>query len=178
MIKQIKENIYSFEFQEFGCISYLVKINNQNILIDTSSKENEKELIDSLKELNLETKDIDIVILTHAHYDHIENKDLFSNAKIYANFNESIERDHSRKKLKNLIKIKNQPIKEFKIYDAPGHTPEDIVILYGNVLFSGDVIFHNGYIGRTDFPESDENKMKNSLEFLKSLNFEVLCPGH
>ena len=46
-----------------------------------------------------------------------------------------------------------------------------------NALFSGDTIFHNG-IGRTDLPNSQPEKMAESLEKIKKLNIKTLCPGH
>ena len=105
MIKKITPNIHSIEFKEFGSIVYLVQIQKQNILIDTSSKENSSQLISSLKELNLKPEDITTIILTHAHYDHIENIHLFPNAKIYSNKN-----------------INEFPLKEFNFYK---HAPNE-----------------------------------------------------
>lgn len=178
MITKLKENVYSFEFTNFGSLVYLIKLEKENILIDTSSKENKEELISSLKELNLNSQDIKTIILTHAHFDHIENLNLFPNAKIYSNFTESINMNHTRTKIENLIPIEKLPFKKFKIHKTPGHTKEDIIILYENMLFSGDVIFNGGYIGRTDFPESNPNEMQKSLNFIKNLKFDILCPGH
>jgi glyoxylase-like metal-dependent hydrolase (beta-lactamase superfamily II) len=103
---------------------------------------------------------------------------LFPNAKIYGNFTKQINPDHTQTEIKNILPIENQPIKEFKIYKTPGHTQGDILIQYKNILFTGDVIFHDGYIGRTDFPESNQEKMDKSLEFIKTLKFDILCAGH
>ncbi|MEA3399459.1 MAG: MBL fold metallo-hydrolase [Patescibacteria group bacterium] len=178
MITKISPEVSKIKFKNFGSLVYLIKIKNQNILIDTSSKENEKELVSSLKELNLTPKDISIIILTHAHYDHIDNITLFPNSKIYSDFKKAINRNHSQTKIKNILPIEKQLIKKFKIYKTPGHTQNDILILYKNILFSGDVIFHRGSIGRTDLPESSPEKMKKSLEFIKTINYEILAPGH
>ena len=73
MITQISKEVTEIKMQKFGSKVYLIQIKNKNILIDTSSKENAKELISSLKELNLKPEDITTIILTHGHYDHIEN---------------------------------------------------------------------------------------------------------
>lgn len=178
MIKKITEEITEINFFNEGSIVYLIKLKDQNILIDTSSKKNKNKLINSLNDLKIKPEEINIIFLTHAHYDHIENINLFTKAKIYSNFEHSINQDHSRTKLKNLLPIEKQPIKEFTIYKTPGHTPEDIIILYKNILISGDVIFNDGYIGRTDFLESIPEKMKQSLEFISKLKFDILCPGH
>lgn len=178
MITQITPEVKAIHFQNFGSIVYLIQTNNQNILIDTSAKENSKELISSLKSLTLSPKDINIIILTHAHYDHTENINLFPNAKIYGNLKKQINPNHTQTEIPNILPIEQQPIKQFKIYKTPGHTQGDILIQYKNILFSGDTIFHNGYLGRTDFPESNPEKMQQSLEFIKKLDFDILCPGH
>lgn len=73
MIKKIKENVFQLYFKEFGSCVYLINLKNKNILIDTSSEENSKELISDLKQLNFELRDIDVVILTHYHWDHTGN---------------------------------------------------------------------------------------------------------
>jgi len=178
MITQISPDVTSIDFRNAGSIVYLIKFNNKNILIDTSSKENGEGLIKYLKEENLSPEHINIIILTHPHYDHVENINLFPKAKIYGDFNKTINEDNTRETLDNIIPIEKFPFKEFKFYKTPGHTGEDIVILYKNILFSGDVIFHEGYIGRTDFPESIPEKMQNSLKLIKNLKYDILCPGH
>jgi len=218
MITQISQKVKAINFQNFGSIVYLIQLPNQNILIDTSSKENSKELISSLQFLNISPEDINIIILTHAHYDHTENINLFPNAKIYGDFKKQINSDHTQTEIKNILPIEKLPNSkieqsssnnnyeqkqiignkgelkysngrsgigmddcsktQFKIHKTPGHTEGDILIQYKNILFSGDIIFHNGYVGRTDFPESNTEKMQQSLEFIKKLDFDILCPGH
>lgn len=194
MIKQITPEVTAIHFQNFGSIAYLLQLaisgKRQAVLIDTSSKENKQELISSLKELNLTLEDINTIILTHAHYDHVENINLFPNAKIYGNFTHIINPDHTQKFMKDpkILPISDCPLissnqqstvnRPLFYYPAPGHTPGDIIILYKNILFSGDVIFHGGYIGRNDFPESNIKDQQKSLQMLSKLKFNTLCPGH
>ncbi len=52
-----------------------------NIIVDTSSKDNRELIIEELKKLGLKPADIDIVINTHSHHDHVGNNDLFNNAE-------------------------------------------------------------------------------------------------
>ncbi len=160
MITPIKPNIFQLHFKEFGSTVYLLKINNQNILIDTSSEENQQELLKNLSQQNLKPKDIHIILLTHNHWDHNSNIHSFPNAKLYNNNN-----------------INTLPIKEIEIHKVPGHTKDSLAFLYNKCLFSGDTLFDNG-IGRTDFPESEPEKMQDSLDRLKSLDYDILCPGH
>jgi glyoxylase-like metal-dependent hydrolase (beta-lactamase superfamily II) len=161
-IKKIKDNIFQFSFEEFGSCVYLLKL-KKNILIDTSSKENKQEFLDNLKELKIKPEQINLLLLTHKHWDHIENKDLFSNAKIYS--------------LENL-KENIPEISEIKIIKTPGHTKDSLCFLYEDILFSGDTLFDNGYIGRTDLPGSEPKEMKKSLKKLEKINYKILCPGH
>jgi len=164
MIKQITKNIWQLNFRIFSSCVYLIK-KPKIILIDTGSKEVKQKLLQDLKKLNINSNNIKSIILTHNHYDHSGNLDLFPNAKIYS--------------LKNLNQLKKQ-FPEFKIFKTPGHTSDSICILYKNVLFSGDTIFdkeHN-YIGRTDLPESVPEKMPESLELIKKIPYKILAPGH
>jgi len=137
-----------------------MKIKDKNILIDTGSREIKQELLQDLKSLNITPEKIDILIMTHNHWDHNGNLELFSKEKIYQHSN-----------------INKLPVKEFKIYKVPGHTRNSIAILYNEFLFSGDTLFHNG-IGRTDLRESIPEKIDESLKFLRSLPYKTLCPGH
>ena len=122
MINKITPNIFQLYFKNFGSTVYLIKLKEKNILIDTSSKDNEKELIQNLKELSLEPKNINTIILTHNHWDHVGNNKIFQNAKIL---------DYKNKQEIETI------LPQSKVIDAKGHTQTDICILYENILFSG-----------------------------------------
>ena len=207
MITQIKPNVTQLSFQAFGSTVYLIKLNNKtstdsyssreqssllkakrtqrdfvshpkgqspapkakrtviapaitNILIDTSTKENKQELIQDLKKLNLTPEQINTIITTHNHYDHVGNNSLFKNAKIITN-----------KNTQDLLK-------ELKPIQTPGHTQDSFCILYDDILFSGDTIFHEGGRGRTDLPGGNTQQIFESIEKLKQLNYKILCPGH
>ena len=65
--------------------AFLVKANGKNILVDSGVGEN---LVKNLNDLKIDPKQIDIVLLTHMHYDHIGGllKDglaVFPNAEVY-----------------------------------------------------------------------------------------------
>ncbi|MEK6823747.1 MAG: MBL fold metallo-hydrolase [Nanoarchaeota archaeon] len=164
MLNKIGKNIYQLHFKEFGSCVYVLK-NKFTILIDTSSASAKEELLNDLKILKIPPEKVNVVILTHNHYDHIENLGLFSNSKIYR-----------AEKLNENSKIKELP--EIKIIETPGHTPESKCFLYQNILFSGDTMFHNGGIGRMDLPGGSEEQMRKSLEKLSKIKFKIFCPGH
>lgn len=207
MIKQIADNVWQFYFNNLGSNCYIIKSEGKNILIDTSVEENKQELISGLNKLKLNPANIDIVLLTHLHYDHAGNIELFENAKIYAsiqeikdlrekpfgtvlneNFIEKIvEGEGKTKPTCEFIKIGNvkiEPIENFelksiKVIDVPGHTRGSIAFFMPKekILLSGDTLFDEG-IGRTDLPTSKAEEMEKSLIKLRKLNYKILCAGH
>ncbi len=66
----------------------------------------------------------------------------------------------------------------FKFLSFPGHTPGCSAVQIEDALFSGDFIF-KGSIGRVDFPYSNPQEMKKSLEkFLGFTKDLTIYPGH
>jgi hydroxyacylglutathione hydrolase len=154
-----------------------------------------KILIDAGNEFE---KPVDLLILTHLHPDHIfyaKNIQKRTNCKIIIG-----KGDENLKLLFNYFstwqgkKIKefkidrileendkiNTGIYDFKILKLPGHSLGSIGIYEKKheILFSGDTIFNNGFIGRTDFFHSDEMLMKKTLIKLKKLKIKHLFSGH
>jgi glyoxylase-like metal-dependent hydrolase (beta-lactamase superfamily II) len=160
MINKIRNNVFQLHFTEFGSCVYVVLLKDIKIVIDTGSEENQDELIRDLRELGLGPEEVDVVLLTHRHWDHVGNLELFSKAEVY---------DYENRM--------EMHIEGIEIIEVPGHTKDSLAFVYEGVLFSGDTLFHNG-IGRTDFPESEPEKMAESLKMLRDLDYEVLCPGH
>ena len=67
----------------FGiCSLLLLRVAGRTILFDTGPFRVRAALIEALKARGLTPKDIDTVFLTHLHWDHVENLDLFAHAEI------------------------------------------------------------------------------------------------
>lgn len=65
-----------------------------------------------------------------------------------------------------------------KFRHFPGHTPGCSTIEINDAMFSGDFIFERS-IGRTDFPYSSPQQMRESLEEFKKISYDkTIYPGH
>ena len=162
-----------------------------DILVDTGTGMNEEYLPQKIKEIGLSIDDIDIVVNTHCHYDHVGGNYLFPNSKVAMHekdakilqdennpltagflFGRSIKRRDVDVILKEGDKIAN-----FEIIHTPGHSPGGISLWDGEILISGDTVFANGGFGRLDIGGNPQ-EMAESLEKLNNLDVEYLLPGH
>lgn len=69
---------------------------------------------------------------------------------------------------------------KLEVLETPGHS-EGSICLYERtekVLFSGDTVFPDGNIGRTDMYGGDTIKLIKSIEKLTGLNVKTMYPGH
>lgn len=186
-IKQITQNI-----TQINNDSNIYIIKDLNLAIDAGNKQYFKQTKEELNK-TINPKQIKSVILTHIHYDHIGCYTLFPNAKFYAS--DKIIEDYNQNKLNYILsqeitnefnKIQLHPIselelpKQYQIIETPGHCKSCICIYdkENQILFSGDTLFDNNMVGRTDLPKSEPEKQENSLNKLKQLDIKILCPGH
>ena len=66
----------------------------------------------------------------------------------------------------------------FRVIHIPGHTPGSVCYDFGDHLFTGDTLFHDGW-GRTDLPGGNEEDLFRSLRNLIPLSREKeVHPGH
>jgi glyoxylase-like metal-dependent hydrolase (beta-lactamase superfamily II) len=170
----VDSNVYFLDFKE-------------KMIIDTGPPDYKEKVRKELsKKVALDK--VDRVIFTHLHYDHAGNFDLFPNAKFYASEEEIrlFNKDKANAILHPVIAekfdVRLNPLKSlegFDIIKTPGHTSGSISLFYKKekILFSGDTLFFNGY-GRLDLPTSEAQKMGESLNKLKELDFKILAPGH
>lgn len=141
------------------------------------------------------------IIATHGHFDHIM---AVTELKLAYNIPFCIHQDdeflvkNMKSSAKHFLGIETDPppiIDEFlnpkskikigdnylKTIESPGHTPGSCC-LYSkeeNILFTGDLLFARGGVGRTDFSYSDTGKLKKSLKKIFKLPPETqILPGH
>ena len=182
-MQKLAENIYKINVDSNV---YFLDL-KEKIVIDAGPREYREQVEKELSKL-IDLGKVQKVIFTHIHYDHIGNFDLFPNAKFYTskeeiellNKNKIFAIGHSL--LAKTFNIKLDELGEldgFDIIKTPGHTKGSFCLFYkkDKILFSGDTLFFNG-IGRTDFPFSAPDKMQDSLDKLKKLDYKILAPGH
>ena len=98
---------------------------NHNIIVDSGLPGEGKKIISELSNLGFGIADIDIVINTHLHGDHIGNNALFSNAKFIAHEKELPARLNNVR----VINENYQVSENIKIIETPGHTPGSISVV-------------------------------------------------
>ncbi len=149
--------------------------------------------------INEDVCEIEYIILTHGHGDHIggvsEFQTLFPKAKLVASVFEkeflataslNMSMDCCGKDIGleadiwvkdgDVLKVGNM---DLKMISTPGHTPGGMCILVDKILFSGDTLFQQS-IGRTDFPGGSFSQLSNSIKNkLFTLPEDVVVyPGH
>ncbi len=198
MYKEIIPELYRITTAKPSCVSYLVKTDNRNVLIDPGVAEHVDILLNDLKEIGLNPEDIDIVINTHEHVDHIgANKrfqkhsiiaaDRFAATKIISADDEVLmcrAHGHDVKGYKvdlwlmniNAINVGNWFL---KILHTPGHTSGSICIYepYKRILISGDTLFAGGTIS-TISRSGSYGEYINSLARLNTMKIDLLLPAH
>lgn len=149
----------------------------------------------------IEDLEIEAILLTHAHFDHIGGVDVIRKrhgCPVYLHEAESdwlttpakngsllwpevggpIATDPAEEKLEHgqTLMLLGQA---FQVFHTPGHSPGSISFLAGNDLFSGDVLFQNS-VGRTDLPGGSTQELYRSIhDILFTFDASVqVFPGH
>lgn len=167
---------------------------NKGFIVDPGGYH--KDIVNYIKENNIE---IEYIILTHGHGDHIGGvKEFladFPNAKVLASEKERATLNNADLNLSrtmfaapitldadvyvndgDTLQIGGMVL---KFFHTPGHSPGGMCILVDNVLFSGDTLFQQS-VGRTDFQGSSFDDLKKSIHekiFVLPDDTQVL-PGH
>ncbi|WP_158057158.1 MBL fold metallo-hydrolase [Halorussus halophilus] len=148
--------------QAFTSNAFLVE-GERTVLVDTGAN---FDIVAKLEERDI---DLDAVVLTHTHPDHVGNlqavKDAFGvDAWGYDTDQPGV--DHAIADEESVTLGDD----EYVAYHTPGHK-NDHLCFYSTaagVLFAGDLVFQNGSFGRTDLEEGDREQLIESIDRMRA----------
>ncbi len=170
----------------------------KRILVDVAHNGRRTLLLERLKERGLTPDDIDYIFLTHSHWDHMLNIDLFPNAKVLIH---PVEREYIKNPLPtdwattgytSLI-LESTQLQEVSggdeiddgvsVIETPGHSKGSMALLVrsenGTLAISGDAL-PNALSVKTGLPRIvfwDEDAAKASIRKLLEAA-DAFYPGH
>jgi len=162
---------------------YIVTIDQKDFIIDPG--------VDALSWVLDHVKNPVAILNTHGHFDHVWSNQAVKealNIPIYCPegdvfmlqndpFQQGTPPSHADVNVQPDEVVTIEDIK-IKFLHFPGHTPGCSAIEIGENWFCGDFLFR-GSIGRVDFPYSNPQAMKKSLEKAMAYTKAVtLYPGH
>jgi glyoxylase-like metal-dependent hydrolase (beta-lactamase superfamily II) len=187
---KILDGLYGFIWQsasENNCNSFLID-GAKKILVDPGHRHLFQHVKRGLAQIETMPEQIDVVLVTHGHPDHLEMVGSFGPSTLWA-----MSRVDYEFVMKYIGSRSDFPApafflqegdlvigdKTFRVILTPGHSPGSVCLYWPEkkVLFTGDVVFSQS-IGRTDLPGGSGKQLKESISRLAELDVEVLCPGH
>ncbi len=196
---KLTDNLFAYVWKgnDNNCNTYIygnVLAGNKHLIIDPGHiitpflREPAYEMLTrEITKDGLKIEDIGLIVLTHAHPDHVEGARKFqeaSKAKIAID-----DQDAGALRMFGTGKVDyNLPEGELKadsvqakldVLHVPGHSPGHIALYWPakKALAVGDVVFFRN-TGRVDLPGGNPGQLKNSIEKLSLLDVEYLLCGH
>ncbi|MCL4421262.1 MAG: MBL fold metallo-hydrolase [Candidatus Thermoplasmatota archaeon] len=195
---RISDNVQLIEGTMANC--YYLKINENNILVDSGTKSSAKKIIRFFEGLGISPN---IVLITHDHPDHIGGLSMIFDRfkpKIYANKIE-IPTIQGKERMRtagtfmskvvgglmksmpvqDVFSIDELKIKDLSVVETPGHTAGSTSFFYEpeRMIFVGDaVVVHNGELSINKQFTTDMNEAKKSEEKIRSYSPVTILPGH
>jgi glyoxylase-like metal-dependent hydrolase (beta-lactamase superfamily II) len=197
-IIELAPRIYQFRSEKPGSHVYLIKGNTKNVLIDTGVASRFEVLKDRFAELDMRVKDVNLIVLTHEHYDHIGATAFFHNTAVVAAHRLAANKLELQDEFVTFRKYRDQPSKPFwvdiwlengsiidlgkyelQVIHTPGHT-SGCICLYeprAGLLFTGDTVFAGGTLSEIAVGGNVSDYV-NSIRRLSNLKMKQLYPGH
>ncbi|XP_065371340.1 metallo-beta-lactamase domain-containing protein 1 [Calliphora vicina] len=169
-----------------NCTSTLIKTRcGKNIIVDTMTAWDGEVIVKALKQHSLEPKDINYVVCTHGHSDHIGCNYLFTNADLH--FVASCMSYRDKYPNYDWVQPYSLIVGEVEIIRTPGHTSDCVSLLVNNTDLGGTVgvcgdLFENGQdvwdsqIWTNAGSENQKLQKENRLMLAKLCSY--IIPGH
>lgn len=160
----------------------LIKLDDKNIIVDPGC--NRTKLLESLQNNNLTADDIDYVLLTHNHTDHILLAGIFEKAKVVTS-EEIYENDYQ------IDYEEKIPELDIEIVKTPGHSSDSHSFVVktngGTYVIAGDVFWwtdaeeqktdYESLISHDDPYVKDKKELQESRKKVLELA-DYIIPGH
>jgi len=195
---ELAPGIYQLRGEKPGSHVYLIKGDTKNVLIDTGVTAKFPALKRRLTELSLRVRDVNLIILTHEHYDHIGATAFFHRTAVVSAHRLAANKLELQDEFVTLSKYRNQPSKPFwvdvwledgsiidlgnyelQVIHTPGHT-SGCICLYeprAGLLFTGDTVFAGGTLSEIAVGGNVSDYV-NSVRRLSNLKIKQIYPGH
>ena len=167
MIRNLARGVQSFTSNVF------LLTGDRTVLVDVG---NEFDVVAAASE---HVDDVDAVVLTHTHYDHVENLPAVVEAFDTPVWGYDTDQDGVDHAIAD-----GDPVQmgdhSYRVLHTPGHK-NDHVCLYAadaGVLFAGDLVFAGGSFGRTDLEEGDRDLLVDSIDRVLDVVGEDLGEMH
>ncbi len=183
--------------------SSLIQSEGWNVLIDLDHPiKKSSDIVDALTSLEIVPQQINVVLLTHLHPDHIGHKDLFSDAVFIFHKDEKLSfyfKDDRNFQLEGDVIYNLSEGYRIQYVDlvpdlrnlgdciyirhCPGHTKGSLAIFaFINGLvhaFVGGIFLNKAYYDRWEAPGMswEQERIYEHMEFIKE-NADVVVPGH
>jgi glyoxylase-like metal-dependent hydrolase (beta-lactamase superfamily II) len=181
----------------FNCV--LIRTGQATVLIDTGIgpqprefvPEPEGHLLHELARQGVAPEDVDVVVHTHLHVDHVGWDGSFPNARYVVHeddwaFFMSAEslaaRAHLREKVQPLVNIdrvtgKTEVVAGVELVPTPGHTPGHMSVRIGSTVVLGDVVVHALQVADPDLVYVSDHDAARSAETRRRVLGELADEG-
>lgn len=197
-VNELNPGIFQIRGLKGSSHSYVIKGDYMNVMIDTGSDQNFPVLERGLRHIGMKVRDVNLVINSHEHCDHIGANRYFQETAMIAAYrlaaskmttgdyyvtmykgndlNEPPMRVHLWLENMTRIDLGNYTL---RVFHTPGHTSGCISIIESScgLLFSADSVFAGGTLSYIAESGSIGDYL-DSLARLRSFTLKALYPGH
>ncbi|NPA24889.1 MAG: MBL fold metallo-hydrolase [Deltaproteobacteria bacterium] len=197
-VKELRPGIFQLAGWMPDCHSYVIRGKEKNLLIDTGLPQAGEAIRTSLGEIGLALEDIDLVVLSHEHLDHIGSAPLFFATAMIATHRLAAMKIRLQDEFAMMNQLFGLSADGFRVdicleggsviqagnynltvIHTPGHSSGSICLYEADqrLVFTGDTVLTEGNIGGV-FGSGSISDYIESIERLKMLQVDAYYPGH
>lgn len=196
MTNKVASDAYSISVNNYSNCALITS--GRLILVDTGVEPDAKELISKIKSCGYQPRDIEVIIITHTHLDHVRGLSVMkqvsdaivaaheieakyiSQQEMYYRYSEM--KDPFDAVLVNDLLTDGQFYNGFRVIHTPGHTPGNIALLdeETGLLIAGDSFRTEDerILPIWDQYNHDSDEHMYSIQKLSGYNFNSVIVGH